>query len=163
MKQLPEKIALDKAVNGKRCYQGKVEIQQMQRLIDLLAGAEGMAEFSIQFENTPKLLGKAYVKVIADLPMICTLSGKKFLFHVEIDSTLGFIDDLDYEEFIGHDMEGSWVENGFVKPLELIEDELILAVPDAPFDENFSDEVDQEEVLETEKKPNPFDVLKSLK
>ncbi len=55
------------------------------------------------------------------------------------------------------------VENGFVKPLEIIEDELILAVPDAPFDENFTKEVEQKAVFKTEQKPNPFDVLKSFK
>jgi len=163
MKQLPEKIAVDKAVHGQRCYQGCVEIQKMSRLLDVLAGSDGKADFSIQFDRAARLLGKALVSVKADLPVICTMSGKEFLFHVEINSTVGFIDDLAYEEFIGENMEASWVEDGFVKPLEIIEDELILAVPDAPFAEDFTSEVEQEIVFKTDKKPNPFDVLKSLK
>lgn len=163
MKQLPEKFALDKAVHGQRCYQGSVDINKMSRLLDVLAGSDGKAEFSIQFDRATRLLGKAKISINTDLPLICSVSGKEFLFHVEINSTVGFIDDLAYEEFIGENMEASWVEGGFVKPLEIIEDELILAVPDAPFDENFSDKVNQESVLKTDKKPNPFDVLKSLK
>jgi len=163
MKQLPEKIALDKAVHGQRRYQGSVEIQKMSRLLDILAGSDGKVDFSIQFDRAAKLLGKAKVSIKADLPLVCTISAKEFLFHVEIDSIVGFIDDLDYEEFIDNNMEASWVENGFVKPLEIIEDELILAVPDAPFDDNFNNKVEQKVVLEQEKKPNPFDVLKSLK
>ncbi len=163
MKQLPEKIALDKAVHGQRSYQGSVEIQKMSRLLDVLSGFGGKAVFSIHFDRAVRLLGKAQVSVKADLPLICSVTGKEFLFHVEIDSTIGFIDDLAYEEFIGDNMEASWVENGFVKPLEIIEDELILAVPDAPFDENFTEGVEQEADFKTEQKPNPFDVLKSFK
>ena len=163
MKQLPEKIALDKAVHGQRCYQGSVELNKMSRLLDILAGSDGKADFSIQFDRAARLLGKAKVSVNTDLPLICSVTGKEFLFHVEINSTIGFIDDLAYEEFIGDDMEASWVEDGFVKPLEIIEDELIIAVPDAPFAEDFASEVEPEVVIKAEKKPNPFDVLKNLK
>lgn len=163
MKQLPDKIALDKAIHGQRCYKGAVELNKMSRLLGVLANSEGSVNFSIQFDRVAKLLGKAQVMVKADLPLICTISGKQFLFHVEINSTLGFIDDLAYEEYMANDMEASWVEDGFVKPLEIIEDELILAVPDAPFDESFDNKTDSEEVAKTAKKPNPFDVLKNLK
>ncbi len=163
MKQLPEKIALDKAIHGQRCYQGSVAIDKMSRLLDVLAGSDGAVDFSIQFNRAARILGKAEISVKTDLPLICSVTGKEFLFHVDINSTVGFIDDLAYEEFIGDDMEASWVEDGFVKPLEIIEDELIIAVPDAPFDENLPSKVEQEAVIATDKKPNPFDVLKSLK
>ena len=164
MKQLPEKIALDKAVNGQRTYQGSVKLHEMSRLADMLASTDGDVDFSINFDRAAKILGKAQVKVKAELPLICTISEKQFKFPVEIDSTVGFIDDLEYEEFLGSDMEASWVENGFIKPLEILEDELILAVPDAPFDENHeSDESNDKEQVATDEKPNPFDILKSLK
>ena len=164
MKQLPEKIVLDKAVQGQRHYQGQVNLEQMVRLKDMLAENKGIVDFSIYFDRAIKLLGKARIVVKTALPLICTLSGKEFLFHVEIDSTVGFIDDLAFEEYLDDDVEASWVENGFVKPLELIEDELILAIPDAPFDEDNSTVVESEEVLEVaENNSNPFAVLKELK
>ena len=163
MKQLPEKIALDKAVHGQRLYQGNVEIQQMSRLIDLLADANGTIKFSIQFERARGLLGKAQVKVSADLPLICKISEKRFMFPVEIDSTVGFIDDLAYEDLLDVDMEASWVEEGFVKPLDIIEDELILAVPDIPFNEDHVGDSEDEDLISAEKKPSPFAVLKNLK
>ncbi|MBL4660037.1 MAG: hypothetical protein JKY19_06755 [Alcanivoracaceae bacterium] len=163
MKQLPEKIALDKAVHGQRLYQGSVEIQKMSRLIDLLADADGAISFSIEFERARGLLGKAQVKVSADLSLICKISQKKFMFPVEIDSTVGFIDDLAYEDLLDIDMEASWVEEGFIKPLDIIEDELILAVPDIPFNEGHVDDSKEEDLNVAEKKPNPFAVLKNLK
>jgi len=163
MKQLPEKIALDKAVHGQRLYQGSVEIQQMSRLIDLLADADGAIDFSIQFERARGILGKAQVKVSADLPLICKISQKRFMFPVEIDSTVGFIDDLAYEDLLDVDMEASWVEEGFIKPLDIIEDELILAVPDIPFNESHIDDSENEDQEIAEEKPNPFTVLKNLK
>jgi uncharacterized protein len=164
MKQLPEKIALDKAVNGQRHYQGSVKLHKMSRLADMLTDIDGDVEFSLQFDRAAKLLGKAQVKVKADLPLICVISHNKFMLPVEIDTTVGFIDDLEYEEFVGVDMEPSWVEGGFIKPLEIIEDELILAVPDAPFNENETDgETTDAANLVTDEKPNPFDILKSLK
>ncbi len=84
------------------------------------------------------------------------------MFPVDIDSTIGFIDDLAYEDLLDIDMEASWVEEGMIIPLEIIEDELILAVPDAPFNENHEDEVIESE-LDADEKPNPFAVLKNLK
>jgi uncharacterized protein len=164
MKQLPERIALDKAVNGQRHYQGSVKLNKMSRLADMLDNIDGDVEFSLQFDRAVKLLGKAQVKVKADLPLICVISHKKFKLPVAIDATIGFIDDLEYEEFIGVDMEASWVEGGFVKPLEIIEDELILAVPDAPFNESeIDDKATDGSKLVTDEKPNPFDILKNLK
>jgi uncharacterized protein len=163
MKQLPEKIALDKAVNGQRHYQGSVKLKDMSRLTDLISSTQGDVEFSLRFDKAARILGKAQVKVKADLPLICTISQKQFLFPVAVDTTVGFIDDLEYEEYLGEDMEASWVENGLIKPLEIIEDELILAVPDAPFDESNDSNVLAEMPVVAEKKPNPFDVLKNLK
>ena len=163
MKQLPEKIALDKAVHGQRLYQGSVKLQQMTRLIDMLEDADGSVKFSIQFERAGRILGKAQIIAKADLPLICKISQKRFIYPVEIDSTVGFIDDLAYEDLLDVDMEASWVEDGCVKPLELIEDELILAVPDSPFDESCNSDDSEVEVAVTDEKPNPFDVLKSLK
>jgi uncharacterized protein len=88
------------------------------------------------------------------------------MFPVEIDSTIGFIDDLAYEDLLELGMEASWVEEGMINPLEIIEDELILAVPDAPFDEAQS-HVDETKTSEDEDlkahKPNPFSVLENLK
>jgi uncharacterized protein len=164
MKQLPERIALDKAVNGQRHYQGSVKLNKMSRLADMLDNIDGDVEFSLQFGRAVKLLGKAQIKVKANLPLICVISHEKFKFPVEIDTTVGFIDDLEYEDFIGVDMEASWVEGGFIKPLEIIEDELILAVPDAPFNEKETDgETTDATKLVTDEKPNPFDILKNLK
>ncbi len=165
MKQLPDKIALDKAVHGQRCYQGEVKLKQMVRLKDLLADDAGSAEFSIQFGKAVKLLGKAQIKIKTNLPLICTISAKKFLLPIEINTTIGFIDDLAYEAFLSTGMEASWVENGVVKPLDLIEDELILAVPDAPFDENIETDISENSNEKEISQPisNPFAVLKSLK
>jgi len=163
MKQLPEKIALDKAVLGQKLYQGSVELRQMSRLIDLLDDCDGNVEFSIQFERSARILGKANIVVKADLALICTISHKRFIYPVEIDSTVGFIDDLAYEDRLDVDMEASWVEDGCVKPLELIEDELILEVPDSPFDESCNSDESEEKIEVAEAKPNPFDVLKNLK
>ncbi len=162
MKQLPEKIALDKAVHGQRHYQGRLDIKRLSRLTDMLAGDTGEVEFSIRFDRAARILGKARVKVKAELLLMCTISEKKFMFPVEIDSTIGFIDDLAYEDRLGVDMEASWVEEGMINPLEIIEDELILAVPDAPFNENHEgDEIDGS--ITTDEKPSPFAVLKNLK
>ena len=164
MKQLPEKIALDKAVHGQRHYQGSVKLDKMSRLADMLDDTNGDVEFSLQFDRAARLLGKAQVKVKTELSLICTISLKQFNLPVAIDATVGFIDDLEYEEFVGTDMEASLVEGGFVNPLELIEDELILAVPDAPFNENYTDDESTDEtVMVTDEKPNPFDILKNLK
>ncbi|MCF6318816.1 MAG: hypothetical protein L3J83_06010 [Proteobacteria bacterium] len=163
MKQLPEKIALDKAVNGQRLYQGNVILSQMSRLTNLLARNDGEVKYSIEFSRARGLLGKAQVKVSADLPLMCSISEKEFMFPVEIDTVVGFIDDLAYEDLLDEDMEASWVKGDFIIPLEIIEDELILAVPDAPFSESHENDGSEDVVLVTNKKSNPFDVLKHIK
>ena len=167
MKQLPEKIALDKAVQGQRFYHGSIELNDMPRLIGLLAVPDGKTEFSIQFSKASGILGKAQVQVSGDLPLTCKISQETFMFPVNIDSVVGFIDDLAFEDLLDDNMEASWVENGLVKPLEIIEDELILAIPDAPYSEiYFANDVNEEsiEVDENiEQISSPFAVLKNLK
>ena len=128
----------------------------------MLADDSGAVEYSIQFERAARILGKAQVKVKTELTLTCTISAKKFMFPVEIVSDIGFIDDLAYEDLLGVNMEASWVEQGMINPLEIIEDELILAVPDAPFNENHEDD-NLNETNVTDEKPNPFAVLKNLK
>jgi uncharacterized protein len=168
MKQLPEKIALDKAIHGGRLYQGKIKLDQFMRLQDVLADLNSEIEFSLQFEKSRGILGKVQVKVKGDLPLICQISQKAFIFPVDIDSTVGFINDIEHENRLDVDMEASWLEHDYVKPLEVIEDELILVVPYLPIS---PEEVDKQEnkqadiVAEIEEnvKPNPFDILKSLK
>ena len=166
MKQLPEKVALDKAINGQRLYQGQIELCQMTRLVDMLADCEGVVEFSIQFERADRIPGKAQVKVKTNLPLICTISRKRYLMPVDIDSSIGFINDLAYEELLDVGMEASWFEDGYVNLPEIIEDELILIVPDVPFDETVTDGDDSDQQGDNNlpaEKENPFSVLESLK
>jgi uncharacterized protein len=170
MKQLPEKIALDKAIHGARLYQGSIKLNQFARLKDAIADTDGEVQFSLQFEKARGTLGKVQVKVTGDLPLICQISQKRFIFPVDIDSTVGFINDIEYEDKLDVGMEASWLEHDYVKPLEVIEDELILVVPYLPIS---PEEVDKQEKmhtldkgnaeLEENVKPNPFDILKSLK
>ena len=108
--------------------------------------------------------------IITDLRKSCAHHGhilavnvRTYNDYIVVADLMKSISILQYEALsdsiteIARDYNTNWMT-----ALEIIEDELILAVPDAPFNESHEDDELDEATL-TEEKPNPFSVLKNLK
>lgn len=105
----------------------------MTRLRDSLADAEGDVRVSIEFDRDMLRVPYAELRIDAELPLECQRSLRRFLFPVRLVQRLGLIGDEAGEAGLPEGYEALLLpEGGMLRPAELVEDELILAVPVIP-------------------------------
>lgn len=115
-----------------RGYRGRVELKRMTRLAPLLATTNGEAAFVLAFSRDQKRRALVSGEVQATLQLPCQRCLEPV--DIVVDSTFEFA-------FVGGELEAEQtpdeltpmiVEDNEVILLELLEDELMLALPAAP-------------------------------
>ena len=150
-------------VAARRYFEGSLPLAGFTRLRDSLTDTEGDCRFELQFGRDE--MDMPYVHVVAEarLPLLCQRTLERFLLPVRVDQRLGLITDEAQESALPEGVEPLLLAgDGEVRPLDLIEDELILALPVVPInpDSTLPDAVWADE---DEDKPNPFAALSALK
>jgi len=154
-------------VQARRSFQGSLPLAELPRLRDSLAAVDGVVTFELDFGNDE--LGIPHVRVRADatLSLLCQRSLDVFGFPVHIDTRLGLITEEAEEAGLPEGYEPLLAGEEGLKLADVIEDELILALPVLPVKPGsavapgWSDAVADEGDDDVE--PNPFAVLKGLK
>jgi uncharacterized protein len=159
---LPERVDASRMVQARRSFQGKLPLASFRRLRESLAGAEGEAEFDLEFGKDE--FGVAYlaVRVEADLPLTCQRTLDVYREAVRVDQRLGLIGDESEEAALPPGYEPLLIADGQVSLADVIEDELILALPVVPLKPGAPVEWHDEAPPE-EGDPNPFAALAKLK
>ena len=133
MSALPEVVDAWRMVNARRIFEGRLPLAAMSRLGDYLVDSEGDADFRIEFGRDE--FGVAFVEVRAQaaLPLVCQRTLDRFSLTVGVEQRMGLIRDERDEAGLPPGYEPVLLpEDGRLNPAELIEDELILAVPVVP-------------------------------
>ncbi|HEY4582796.1 MAG TPA: YceD family protein [Lysobacter sp.] len=164
---VPGTLDIWRQVTARRGLEGRVPLASLKRLSSLLADPEGDVTFSLDFDRDK--LGVAYVEIRAEarLPLVCQRTLERFFLPVRIDQRMGLIRDEAEESALPPGYEALLVdESGEMGTLDIVEDELILAVPVVPVMPG-TDTVDAEwgagEAPEAAERPNPFAALAALK
>jgi uncharacterized protein len=163
---LPPVLDAWRAVSAGARYEGSLPLERLARLMPSLVDAEGKVDYVVQFGRDA--LEQAYVElaVKARLPMQCQRSLERYLQPVDLVQRLGLITREAQEAALPEGTEPLLLEGtAELNPAELIEDELILALPVVPIDPE-ADELAAEwpaEVDAPDDKPNPFAALAALK
>ena len=163
---LPESLDLLKAVTQQWCYSGQLNLSEFSRLPDNIIRKDAELDYKIEFLPFDKLAGQAFIEVRAQVELICQRSLESFDKQIHIKQKVGFIRNLEEEGQLGRGMNPSLLENGLVQPKELIEDELLLAIPEFPVmpGVEIEQEYAEDEASEADSDSNnPFSVLKELK
>ena len=164
---LPESIDLNAAVRNRWQLTGQVKLSDLQRMPhELLHGEDMLIDYDIQFQTSQAVLGEAVIQVKGDLELICQRSLEPFTHHIEKQSTVGFISDVEDEAKLPPDVLATWVEDMVVDPKALVEDEILLLIPDYP--NKAGAKLDSKYLSHDTEEPesdedNPFSVLKDLK
>lgn len=163
---LPPQFDVWRMVANQRCFEGSFPLARFPRLKELLADTDGECRYEVEFYRDPLKIDVMHIKLQTVFPLICQRTLERFGYRVDIDQRLGLISDESQEDALTEDMEAVLIEgNGEVLPIQLIEDELLLAVPLVPINPDAS-ELDpkwaDEEAVEDEK-PHPFASLAALK
>ena len=160
---------IQKEVAQKGCFEGEVALSELKRLGELLqlddAGVVGR-NIAVTFEflrsgfDVPMLAGHLQTS----LELECQRCLKPLEFPMELDFRL-LIDASD--ELLSQSSEDTlYSDDGYIDIAEVVEDELILAIPlvamheDTACNENWRD---SELPAEAPMKENPFAVLQQLK
>lgn len=131
--EVPEILDAWRMVAARRGFSGRVPMARFERLRSLLAEDGGEVEFDLDFDQDALKVPYVEVRIRAGLPLVCQRSLKGFEFPVDIRQRLGLIRDEADEAALPPGYEPLLVaEDGKLVALELVEDELILAVPAVP-------------------------------
>lgn len=130
-REIPDWVDPWKAAEGNRVYRGSIALGRMSRLKPLLAMAEGEAKFEAVFTRHEKGLITLDLRVDADLPLRCEASLERYLHPVNRTSFLAVVEDEEGPDTAG-DYEITRIESGQLVFLDVVQDELILEVPQVP-------------------------------
>lgn len=154
-------------VAARRGFEGRLPLSSMLRLRDVLVDPEGEVAFSLEFDSDALQVPYIELRVDAQLPLQCQRSLQRFLLPVQVVQRLGLLragSDMD-EAALPDGYEALQVpEDGELRPAELVEDELILAVPVVPVSPG-SESVERDWPVQPDEevRANPFSALAALK
>ena len=164
--RVPEVLDAWRMVAARRQFEGVLPLSAMPRLRGSLVDDAGECRFRLAFDRD-EVLRMPYVEleVEAALPLECQRTLRRFPFPVKTVQRLGLIRDEADEAALPPGYEALLVpEDGLLRPADLVEDELVLAVPvvplapdAAPVDRTWS--AGEEEMQAA----SPFAALASLK
>ncbi|AKC85723.1 YceD family protein [Pseudoxanthomonas suwonensis] len=163
--QLPETLDAWRMVAARRQFEGSLPLSAMPRLAGSLADSEGECRFALEFGQDTLQVPFVELSIEAGLPLLCQRSLERFVFPVQTVQRLGLIRDEADEAALPPGYEALLVpEDGQLRPAELVEDELVLAIPvvpmasdSAPVERTWS--AGEEEIQAA----SPFAALASLK
>ena len=166
--KLPVTIDPYKSAQRRLECEGMFQLAEMNRLLEACESTAEQIEVSFKFDVDELRLVVISGKGKASVGLICQRCNDAYEHELEIDfqfspvkNAEGAADLPSYYDAIELD------ENGEVNLRELVEDELLLAIPLIPRHELDACEGEADttwgELPEELDKPNPFDVLKQLK
>lgn len=144
---------------------GVIPVAQLERLRPLLYQAEGVAEVELGFTADSQHAVFVVGRVACDLTLQCQRCAEPFVVHVDTPLQVGLVLSNEESARLPQDFEPFLLEDGKLRPADLVEDELILALPIVPrHDYACAPEVHQEQEADTDEegKPNPFAPLSGL-
>ena len=116
-----------------REFEGRIPLASMPRLRDSLLQPDGDVRYGVVFGTDALKVPFVELRIEAVLPLQCQSSLRRFLLPVQTEQRLGLIRDEADEAALPPEYEALLVPaDGMVRPAELVEDELILALPVVP-------------------------------
>lgn len=157
-------------VAARRGVEGRLPLSALARLEGSLLDTKGDVRFALDFDRDQFQVPYVELRIDTELPLECQRSMERFLFPVQIVQRLGLIRDEADEAALPPGYEPLLVpDDGELRTIELVEDELILAVPVVPVKPGSeaverdwpATQAEQDEF--THSSANPFAALSALK
>jgi uncharacterized protein len=131
-REYPDWISPGRAAEGKRIFSGTIPIHRMKRLAGLLVDAQGEASFEAAFKTDIDKRVIIELMVEAALPLVCQASLEVYDEQVKRHSVLAVIDHDNEQADLPEDYEPVQTENGRLAVASIVEDELLLGLPQIP-------------------------------
>lgn len=166
--QLPKELDPFRFAHNGIHLSGQIPLSSMRRLTDLLVTDDGMVDVDMHFDIDETGLPFMQGQFKTNIQMICERCMSPMDLQLDISALLGIIRHERKVEGLADQYEPWIIEDAKqVDPAQMVEDELILALPIVPKHDYacLSDDVWQsgEEEIEADKPASPFAVLAALK
>lgn len=126
---LPELIDPWRAVEAGAEFRGSLPLARMARLRDSLRASAGEARFHLTFSRDPEGRGLLQGEIEASLVLTCQRCLEALEFPVLITLDLALVSGLDEAGLLPEDLDPLLVSAEHLRLADLIEDELLLALP----------------------------------
>ena len=165
---LPETLDAWRMLAARRSFEGSVPLRSMPRLCEALEQPDGECRYAMEFDKGLLDIPFVEIRAQAGLPLLCQRTLRRFVLPVSVVQRLALLSSEGQEDALPEGYEALVLDaEGIVHPLELIEDELILALPVVPVDPA-SEPVEtswpagvEEDAAAT--RENPFAILADMK
>lgn len=170
-REFPDWINPWAAAQGRREFQGTWPLARMPRLASVLHDASGDARFSVRMSLDTDQRPNVSLAVESELTLMCQASLKPYTHQVRLQSELGVIEKMEEESLLPDHLDPVVVKSGRLKIVALVEDELLLALPQVPRNPDIEPVklevkdpgIGSDEPELKSQKTNPFAGLKALK
>ncbi|SCZ58927.1 YceD family protein [Thiohalomonas denitrificans] len=169
--RLPDRTEPFRLAQRGAVFTGKLPLADMDRLAGSLVNSEGSVEVTLRFGTDERHLAIVNVKLQTELTLTCQNCLEPCSQSIEVETTLGIVRTESEAARIPRAYEPLVVGDEPLSVKELVEDELILALPIVP--RHFEDclpraateEVPESgsEAADRKERDNPFEVLRRLK
>ena len=161
---LPEIVDAWRMVQSRRHFQGKLPLAALKRLATDLTATHGDVVFDLEFGKDDLGIAFLQVRASAALPLTCQRTLEVYAQPVHIDQRLGLIENESEEAALAPGYEPLLIADGQLNLAEVIEDELILALPVVPLKPGEPLEWHDAPAEEADEEPvSPFAGLAKLK
>lgn len=152
-----------------RTFRGRIPLTRLERLQDRLSDTQGELEVELSFGRNADGIRYLAGHVEGCLPLICERCLGRMSWDVKLDFNLALLESEGLIDRIPERYEPLLIEAGEIRPVEVIEDELLLTLPMYP---KHAEEQDcqllqateaADEPATEEPRENPFAALASLK
>jgi len=131
-REFPDWVNPWTAAEGGREFRGTLPLSRMKRLMPLLAETGPDVGFVAKFELDEDRIPLIDLSVEAKVPLTCQASLEVFEFPVARNSLLAVIEEPAEQDALPGHYEAVRADHGRVSFSELVEEELLLALPQVP-------------------------------
>ncbi|AKS41936.1 YceD family protein [Wenzhouxiangella marina] len=157
----PDWIHPEKAASARRDFSGRVPVERLERLRGLVVeGEPGWVEFSLRFSHDEQGQIRIDVHVDAEVPLQCQRTLKTFQQALSSDSVVAVVGSEEEEAALPEDYEARLCPDDRLEVLDLVAEEVLLALPLVPVDP--ASEPMEAPAAEAETH-RPFEALAALK
>ncbi|MEZ8824988.1 23S rRNA accumulation protein YceD [Vibrio amylolyticus] len=170
--KIPRTVHPSKTAQKRTDIDGIIQVSLLKRLKEATEGVKRDAEVSMSFGLDEQRLVVISGKANVEVDLECQRCNEVFTHSCDVQFTYTPCNEKSEEEAPEEYDLVDLNEYGELDLIELVEDEFILSLPQIAMHDEADCSVDTnnmvfgeipEEIIEEEKKPNPFDVLKNLK
>ncbi len=160
---LPESIEPVGLADAGRSFRGEVPVSELMRLRPSLTSADGCLKVELEFRLDERRVRTLSGCIEGSVDLVCQRCLESLMFPLDVEFKLGIISADEEINRLPDGYEPLLVTGEPLRTLDVIEDEVLLAVPVIPLHEGV-DSCESGYVNQPmADKENPFSVLKKLK